>query len=104
MAHLDDQYVAKAKEIVFKKFPEMDGVKPSVSVKRSQSKDLTAGQPCCGSLTGPSAGAGRSSGGRAHYVVTFERDVPLPGGAKMKRLVRLTMDEAGDVLRLTSSK
>ncbi|MGD8968957.1 MAG: hypothetical protein PVI07_15735 [Anaerolineae bacterium] len=104
MAHLDDRYVAKAKELVFDKFPEMDGVKPSVSVKRSQSKNLLARELCFNSSTGSAVGAGRSSEGCAQYVVTFERDVPLPGGAMMRRLVRVTMDEAGDVLRLTSSK
>jgi hypothetical protein len=104
MAHLDDRYVAKAKELVFDRFPEMDGVKPSVSVKRSQSKNLLAREPRFNSTPGPAVGVGRSSEGYAHYVVTFERDVPLPGGAKMRRLVRVTMDETGDVLRLTSSK
>jgi hypothetical protein len=104
MAHLDDRYVAKAKELVFEKFPEMDGVKPSVSVKRSLSKELLARQPWPSSSTGPSLSVGRGSEGCAHYVVTFERDVPLPGGGKIKRLVRVTMDQAGDILRLTSSK
>jgi hypothetical protein len=104
MAHLKDRYVAKAKSIVFEKFPEMDGAKLSLSVKRSQIKDLSAGQPRTGSSTGPPAGAGRRSEGFTQYVVTFERDVRLPGGAKMKRLVRVTMDESGDVLKLSSSK
>ena len=100
MAQPNDRYVAKAKEIVFKKFPEMDGVKPSVSVKRSQSKELSARQ----SFLGPAVGVGRGSEGCTRYIVTFARDIRLPGGAQMKRLVRVTMDESGDVLRVTSSK
>jgi hypothetical protein len=104
MARLDDRYVAKAKKLVFHKFPEMDGVKPSVSVRRSQSKNVLAGEIWFNSSRGRAVGAGPSSKGCAQYVVTFERDVPLPGGAKMRRLVRVTMDEAGDVLRFTSSK
>jgi hypothetical protein len=100
MAQPNDRYVAKAKEIVFEKFPEMDGVRPSVSVKRSQGKELSPTQSCFG----PAVGAGRGSEGCARYVVTFERDIRLPGGAQMKRLVRVTIDESGDVLRLTSSK
>jgi hypothetical protein len=104
MAHIDDRYVAKAKELVFEKFPEMDGIKPSVSEESSRSKELSARQLGSRSSTSPSVGSGRSSGCCAHYVVTFERDVPLPDGGKMKRLVRVTMDEAGDVLRFTSSK
>jgi hypothetical protein len=104
MADMDDRYVAQAKKLVFEKFPEMDGIKPSVSVKRSQGKEVLARQSGSSSPSGPSAGPGRSSGFCARYVLTFERDVSLPGGGKMKRLVRLTMDEAGEVLRLTSSK
>jgi hypothetical protein len=100
MAQSNDRYVAKAKEIVLEKFPEMEGVKPSVSVKRSQSKELSARE----SSFGPSVGAGRGSEGCARYVVTFERDIRLPGGAQMKRLVHVTMDESGHVLRVTSSK
>jgi hypothetical protein len=104
MADVDDRYIAKAKKLVFERFPEMDGIKPSVSTKMSQSKEMLAGQPSSTSPPGPSAGSGRSSGCPARYVLTFERDVSLPGGGKMKRLVRLTMDEAGEVLRLSSSK
>jgi hypothetical protein len=112
MAELNDRYVTKAKELVFAKFPEMDGAKPSVSKRVSEGKGLVAVRQSIGSSTGPWADnhgepveqRGGNSGNFARYVVTFERDVPLPGGGKMKRLVRVTMDEAGEVLRLASSK
>ncbi|MGD8997130.1 MAG: hypothetical protein PVH80_03410 [Anaerolineae bacterium] len=112
MANLEDRHVAKAKELVFEKFPEMDGTRPSVS-KGTFRAGKTAERTGSGSSSTGSA-AGRcgepleaqvsSSGQRARYVVTFERDVPLPGGGKMKRLVRVTMDESGEVLKLVSSK
>jgi hypothetical protein len=112
MSDLDDRYVAKAKKLVFEKFPEMDGTRPSVSKKMPQGKGLEARQDSVSSSTGPSAGhrgepvepQGCSRDPRKRYVVTFEKDLPLPGGGKMKRLVRVTMDEAGEVLRLASSK
>jgi hypothetical protein len=112
MAGLDDRYVAKAKKLVFEKFPEMDGTRPSVSKGLSQGQELAGRTGRRSSSTDPSGGRrdeavetqGCGSGQRTRYVVTFERDVPLPGGGKMKRLVRVTMDDAGEVLKLVSSK
>ncbi len=88
MAKLDDRHVSKAKRLVFQKFPEMAGATPSVAEKRFQSKTRQ----------------GTEEGEQRRYVVTFEKDVSLPGGSQMKRRVRVTMDGGGDVLRLTSSK
>jgi hypothetical protein len=104
MVDLDERYMAKAQALVFKTFPEMHGTNASVSLRRSHSKELLARRLCLSSSMGPLVTSGRPSECRPHYVVTFQRDVPLPGGGKIKRLVRVTMDEAGEILRLTSSK
>lgn len=88
MAGLDERYVSKAKRLVFEQFPEMSGAKPSVSEKQSQGKSKAREQQTV----------------KTRYVLTFEKDVALPGGSKLKRLVRVTMDDAGEVIRLTSSK
>jgi hypothetical protein len=110
MAELNNQYVAKAKELVLERFPEMDGAEPSVSKKTSQAKQLVAGQQDVGFAPAgdphgdPVEPLGCGSGLCTRYVVTFETDVQLPGGGKMKRLVRVTMDETGEVLRFASSK
>jgi hypothetical protein len=84
--------VSQAKRLVREKFPEMAGVEPSLKKKRAVGK-----------------GIGRKSDGpngtsTAHYVVTFEKDVSLPGGGSLKRMVRVTVDETGEVVKLTSSK
>lgn len=88
MSSLDDRYVSKAKRLVYEQFPEMSGAKPSVSEKRSQGKSTGQGQQTV----------------KTRYVLTFEKDVALPGGSELKRLVRVTMDDVGEVIRLTSSK
>lgn len=88
MAELDKRHVVKAKRLVSEKFPEMADTKPSVSEKRVQSKGALEGEQRA----------------RTRYVLTFEKDVSLPGGNELKRLVRVTMDDTGDVIRLTSSK
>jgi len=103
MADRNDRYVSKAKTLVGEKFPEMKGVKPSVSVKRSQGKQLSARQLKSGNPPGGGRGAGTSAPDK-RYIVTFEREIALPGGGKMKRMVRVTMDESGEVMKLTSSK
>ena len=88
MTELDKQHVAKAKRLVSEKFPEMADTKPSVSEKCVQSKGALEGE----------------QNAKMRYVLTFEKDVALPGGNELKRLVRVTMDDTGDVIRLTSSK
>jgi len=104
MADRNDRYVSKAKALVGEKFPEMKGVKPSVSVKRSQGKQLSARQLKSGNPRSGGSGAARASVPDKRYIVTFEREIALPGGGKMKRMVRVTMDESGEVMKLTSSK
>ncbi len=88
MTKLDKRHVAKAKKLVFDKFPEMDGARASVDAKRFQSK----------------GSAGSGEGIKTRYVVTFRKDISLPEGGELRRLVRVTMDGDGEVIRLTSSK
>ncbi len=93
MGGLDDRYIDKAKKLVTETFPEMVDTEPSVSEKRSHGKRM-----------GRSIAHSPSPGRRGHYVLTFEKDVSLPGGQSLKRLVRVTMDQSGEVVKLTSSK
>ncbi|MBS3783621.1 MAG: hypothetical protein KGY78_04175 [Anaerolineae bacterium] len=93
MNDIDNRYIDKAKKLVLDKFPEMAGTEPSVSKRRWQSKGVSG-----------SSARDKGSGRHGHYVFTFEKDVSLPGGHSLNRLVRVTMDEAGEVVKLTSSK
>ena len=92
MADIKNRCVSRAKRLVRDKFPEMAGVEPSLEKKRAVSKGIGR----------RSSGPDRASTG--HYVVTFEKDVSLPGGGSLKRMVRVTVDETGEVVKLTSSK
>jgi hypothetical protein len=100
VTEIEDRYVEKARELVLEKFPEMVGAKPSVGEKRS---GLALGKGP-GRSSNSSAGSERRARSLGRYVLTFEKDVPLPGGHTLKRLVRVTMDESGEVVKLTSSK
>jgi hypothetical protein len=84
LPELDPKYAAKAKRAVRAEFPEMAGAKPTVSVRKVHPK------------------GGR--GARTLYVLTFRKDVTVPGGGHMKRVVRVTMNQAGGIVKLTSSK
>ena len=104
MADRNARYITKAKALVREKFPEMRGIKPSVAVKRSQGKQLSARQLRSGTPTGDGKGSGGAAASNQRYIVTFEKEIVLPGGGKMMRMVRVTMDESGEVMKLTSSK
>lgn len=93
MAGIEDRHVDRAKKLVLEKFPEMAGVEPSLSKKRSQCKGV-----------GRKPTSSTSADRPRHYVLTFEKDVSLPEGRSLKRLVRVTMNESGEVLKLVSSK
>jgi hypothetical protein len=81
---IDTTYVARAKRAVRREFPEMAGAEPTVSTRKGHSKS--------------------ASGADTHYIMTFKKKVPLPGGKSIGRTVRVTMDQAGEIVKLTSSK
>jgi hypothetical protein len=81
---LAPKYVLKAKGIVHAEFPEMVGVEPGVLEKSVQSK---GGQ-----------------GDKSVFVLTFQKNIPLQNGAHLARVVRVTMGQTGEVIKLSSSK
>ena len=84
MSELDQAHIAQAREAVSRDFPELVDVEPLVSVKEVHPKD------------------GESP--RTLYVLSFAGSVPLPGGGSLARTVRITLDQAGEIVRLVSAK
>ena len=84
MAELAPKHAAKAKRVVREKFPDMAGVEPTVSVQRAQRK----GAKSVGTL----------------YVLTFKKAVRLEDGPSLQRVVRVTMDPSGEIVKITSSR
>jgi hypothetical protein len=82
LSKIDPRAIARAKSVVRERFPEMAGVEPTVSTRGAVSK----------------GGAG------ATHVLTFRKDVPLPDGKHLARLVRVTIDARGEIVKLASSK
>ena len=71
--------VSRISRQVVRTFPEMDGVSPTV---RPQG-----------------AGAGNDV-----YLLTFKGRVSLPGGKTMSRIVRVTADAGGRIIRISTSR
>lgn len=60
-------------------FPEMKGVKPSVSSQGER-------------------------GGREQYLLVYKGTAELPNGKTMPRVVRVVADEKGKILRMSTSR
>jgi hypothetical protein len=65
-------------------FPEMADAEPAISEKSVHSK------------------GGR--GGKSVFVLTFRKSIPLQDGERLRRVVRVTMGQTGEVIKLSSSK
>jgi hypothetical protein len=83
LSELEPRYISNAKEAVHEQFPEMAGVEPTVS-RKAHSK-----------------GGG---GSKSLYVLTFKKSISLQGGGHLMRSVRVTMDQTGEIIKLTSSR
>jgi hypothetical protein len=78
---LDRKAIARAQKAAREAFPEMAGIEPSVSSRMVRGK-----------------------GGVALHVLTFKKSISLPDGGHMARVVRVTMDEQGEIVKVSSSK
>jgi hypothetical protein len=78
---LDQKYIARAKKAAREAFPEMAGVEPSVSTRKVHGK-----------------------GGTSLHVLTFQKSVSLPDGGHLARVVRVTLDEQGEIVKVSSSR
>ena len=83
MSDINPKHIAKAKKAVQASFPEMVDADQTVAHK-GHAKGLVDG------------------GG--YHVVTFQKHIPLPDGNSLSRAVRVTMDAAGQIVKMTSSK
>lgn len=76
---VDKNAITKINRKVSRQFPEMSGTKPTVS--RSE-----------------------ASNGSFQYQLVYRGQVELPGGKKLKRIVRVTTNNRGRILRMSTSK
>jgi len=76
---VDKNAITKINRKVSRQFPEMSGTKPTVSRKEA-------------------------SNGSFQYQLVYRGQVELPGGKKLKRVVHVTTNNRGRILRMSTSK
>ncbi len=76
---MDKSILAKLTKKVTRKFPEMEGVHPSLKRTCDSNND-------------------------EKYEITYKGSATLPGGKTMQRVVRVIADEKGRILRMSTSK
>lgn len=74
---MDNKAVDKVCKQVVRSFPEMKGVRPSVR---------------------------RQKGRPDQFQLTFKGKAKLPNGKTMNRVVRVTADDGGSVIRMSTSR
>jgi hypothetical protein len=65
---------------VTRKFPEMDGVRPTVKPQKTKNGDL------------------------AQILLTYKGKAVLPGGKTIKRIVRVVANQHGQIKKMSTSK
>jgi hypothetical protein len=70
---------------IYRQFPEMKGVNPKVR-------------------TQPGAKKNTSDAHGSSYLLSFETRTSLANGAKISRLVRVTVDTNGKILKISTSR
>lgn len=68
---------------VYRQFPEVQGVRPSVQ---------------------PQSGAKSGGAGGGQFVLTFRGSGQGPAGQSIQRIVRVVADERGKVLKISTSR
>jgi len=76
---MDRQLVSEIVREVSRKFPEMSDASPTV-----RRQDTPAG--------------------KEQYILTFKTTASLPGGKSMQRIVRVTADARGKIVRMSTSR
>lgn len=75
---MDQDAIERVTREVVRTYPEMRGVKPSVRREPRASQEL--------------------------YLLTYKGKVALPGGRQLSRIVRVTSDARGRIVRISTSR
>lgn len=86
---LDPKTLKKVSDQVYKRFPEVSGVKPSIRKQTGSQK---------------SKQTGNSGTNISNFLLTFRGKVDLGNGKKMDRWVRVVVDNRGKIIKMTTSR
>lgn len=86
---LDPKIIKKVSDHVYKRFPEVSGVKPKIRKQTSSQR---------------SNKNGKSAKNIYNFLLIFRGRVDLGNGKKMDRRVRVVVDDRGKILKMTTSR
>ncbi|MBN1919949.1 MAG: hypothetical protein JW892_01790 [Anaerolineae bacterium] len=81
MAELASRHITNAKRQVYSQFPELKDAEPEISA--------------------------RATAGKANseiFILTFKGKLSLPDGHSLTRVVHATVNQDGDIVKITSSR
>jgi hypothetical protein len=98
--------VREVKREIVAKFPEMKGVRPSVVRRKVPAEKgvLELIGQIDGELGARLAGVKGRVAARDIYCASFEKETTTERGTVLRRIVRVTFDREGNILKLVSSK
>jgi hypothetical protein len=82
---LDPKIIRDVSKQVYKRFPEVNGVRPTIKKRQGEGKIL----------------AGDKS---SNFLLTFHGTVDVGDGKKMERWVRVVVNIRGNILKMTTSR
>jgi len=101
-AMIPEGIIESIKRLVASRFPEMQGVEPDLAEETTALDGALAGKVLKRRPQSTPKGAGRVVE-RKIFVASFSRHVAA-GDRKVERVVRITFDERGEVLKIVTSK
>lgn len=84
MAKLTPEAMERVRQAILEQCPDLEGIEPKVDIKT----------PAAGGREAPDT----------LFVLTFRQQVELEDGSRMTRIVRVTADGEGQVIKLTVSR
>lgn len=84
MSEQEAKWLEIARQAVLEGFPEMADAEPCLSSFSVSDRPGAHGQ--------------------APTVVTFQKEIPLPDGRSMRRVVRVTIGPQGEIVKVSSSR
>jgi len=97
MAKLTDKKIDALKKIITKQFPELKNIEPKIETKEIKPDVNTASKLGIDMKRTPVRK-------QQVHVATFGAQIKASDGSTVKRVVRATLDEDGNIIRISHSK
>lgn len=97
MATLTDEKIEALKKIITKQFPELKDIEPKIETREIKPDVNTAAKLGINMKRAPVQK-------QQVHIATFGTHVKVNDGSTIKRVIRATLDEDGNIIRISHSK